>query len=122
MSDDPLIRISVPRPAAETGTGKRKPTGLGRGLGALLGETRREEAVPSGSSAAAGEGSGEPEIGGLAALPVAAIEPHPEQPRRHFEEAALDELAASIAARGVIQPVIVKDPVSTLERTIWLVF
>jgi ParB family chromosome partitioning protein len=40
-------------------------------------------------------------------LAVAAITPHPGQPRRHFDEAALDELAASIAARGVIQPVIV---------------
>jgi ParB family chromosome partitioning protein len=44
---------------------------------------------------------------GLAVLPVASIIPHPGQPRRHFDEAALDELAASIAARGVIQPVIV---------------
>ena len=41
-------------------------------------------------------------------LPVAAIVPHPDQPRRRFDEAALDELAASIAARGVIQPVIVR--------------
>ena len=32
----------------------------------------------------------------------------PDQPRRHFDEAALDELAASIARRGVIQPVIVR--------------
>ena len=41
-------------------------------------------------------------------LPVSAIAPHPEQPRRHFDEAALDELAASIAQRGVIQPIIVR--------------
>jgi len=45
---------------------------------------------------------------GLSVLAVASIEPHPEQPRRRFDEAALDELAASIAARGVIQPVIVR--------------
>ncbi len=45
---------------------------------------------------------------GLAMLAVGAIEPHPDQPRRHFDEAALGELAASIAARGVIQPVIVR--------------
>jgi ParB family transcriptional regulator, chromosome partitioning protein len=108
MSDDPLIRISIPRPAAESGGGKRKPAGLGRGLGALLGETRREEAVRSGSPAGATADLGEPEPGGLANLPVGAIEPHPEQPRRHFDETALDELAASIAARGVIQPVIVR--------------
>jgi ParB family transcriptional regulator, chromosome partitioning protein len=46
--------------------------------------------------------------GGLAMLAISDIEPHPEQPRRHFDEAALAELAASIAARGVIQPVIVR--------------
>jgi ParB family chromosome partitioning protein len=45
---------------------------------------------------------------GVALLPVAEIEPHPDQPRRHFDEEALDELAQSIAARGVIQPVIVR--------------
>ena len=37
-----------------------------------------------------------------------AIEPHPEQPRRQFDEDSLAELAASIAERGVIQPVIVR--------------
>ena len=41
-------------------------------------------------------------------IDVASIAPHPTQPRRHFDEAALDELAASISARGVIQPVIVR--------------
>jgi ParB family chromosome partitioning protein len=45
---------------------------------------------------------------GLASVPVAAIEPHPEQPRRHFDEQALEDLALSIAQRGVIQPVIVR--------------
>lgn len=80
---------------------------LGRGLGALLGETRREEAVV----ARPGEAPSAPAVPagtGLMLLPVAQIEPHPDQPRRHFDEAALDELAASIAARGVIQPVVVR--------------
>ncbi|WP_121115892.1 ParB/RepB/Spo0J family partition protein [Croceibacterium ferulae] len=78
---------------------------LGKGLGALLGEVRGEEAVP------AKRGEDGPNAGvreGLASLSVASIEPHPDQPRRHFDEDALDELAASIAARGVIQPVIVR--------------
>jgi len=83
---------------------------LGRGLGALLGETRREEAVArapaEGTSLAAGAISN-PQSG-LALLPVSEIEPHPDQPRRHFDEEALAELAASIAARGVIQPVVVR--------------
>lgn len=40
-------------------------------------------------------------------LPIDVIIANPEQPRRHFEQAALDELAASIQAHGVIQPIIV---------------
>ncbi len=68
-----------------------------------MGETRREEPL-----VAAPQTGGAPASGGLAMIAVAAIEPHPDQPRRQFAEAALDELAASIAARGVIQPVIVR--------------
>jgi len=84
---------------------------LGKGLGALLGEVRHEETVvPKGSSAGEASPSSEAAVttGGFASLPVSAIEPHPDQPRRHFDEEALAELAASIAARGVIQPVIVR--------------
>lgn len=86
---------------------------LGRGLGALLGEARREEPLAARSGAESGGGAdseNRPPVPatGLANIPVAAIEPHPEQPRRHFDEDALAELAASIAERGVIQPVIVR--------------
>ena len=84
---------------------RRKAHGLGRGLEALLGESRREESL-SAAEATPGQTSGNPT--GLMVLAVADIEPHPDQPRRHFDEAALDELAASIAVRGVIQPVIVR--------------
>ena len=104
--DDPVIRFSVPVKDApkdapkDAVVTKRKPLALGRGLGALLGETRREEVV--------GAGHGQTPTSGLASLPIAEIAPHPDQPRRHFDEATLDELAASIAARGVIQPVIVR--------------
>lgn len=88
---------------------KRKPPALGRGLGALLGESRREEPVAASAAMSAGDAAGAVAAGpGLAVLPVSRIEPHPQQPRRHFDEAALDELAASIAQRGVIQPVIVR--------------
>ncbi len=99
MSDDSIVRISVNPP--EGAVAKRKPMALGRGLGALMGEVKREEPLaqlPSDETAKAG----------LSVLAVASIEPHPDQPRRRFDEAALDELAASIAARGVIQPVIVR--------------
>lgn len=81
-------------------------TGLGRGLGALMGEVRREEPIARISVSPAD--AGESRDGGLALLTVASIEPHPEQPRRHFDEDALEELAQSIAARGVIQPVVVR--------------
>jgi len=78
---------------------------LGRGLGALMGDMQREE--PLVLDAKPGDSAAKPATG-LASLPVASIEPHPNQPRTHFDEAALEELAASIAARGVIQPVIVR--------------
>ena len=89
-------RFAEPRAAAQP-----KRSALGRGLGALMGETRREEplARPAG---------GEQREGSIALLPVAEIEPDPNQPRRHFAEEALDELAKSIAARGLIQPIVVR--------------
>ena len=80
---------------------------LGRGLGALLGETRREESLIR-VSAGAPEGAALPREGGVSLLSVSDIEPDPNQPRRHFDEDALEELARSIAQRGVIQPVIVR--------------
>jgi ParB family chromosome partitioning protein len=104
--DDP-----ADKPNSRVPTAPRRA--LGRGLGALLGEARREEplVMPPREPAAQPESPNAaraPSADGLASLPVAAIEPHPEQPRRHFDEATLDELAASIGKRGVIQPVIVR--------------
>ncbi|WP_343526284.1 ParB/RepB/Spo0J family partition protein [Sphingomonas sp.] len=80
-------------------TAKRPRPGLGRGLGALLGDIAREAPTRPGD---------QPAPGGVRMLPVGSLSPHPDQPRRHFEEAALDELAASIAARGLIQPIVVR--------------
>lgn len=79
---------------------ERRPraTGLGRGLNALLGEIARE--APVGGEAAAAQG--------VRMLPVGSLSPHPDQPRRFFDDAQLDELAASIAARGLIQPIVVR--------------
>ncbi len=67
--------------------------GLGRGLGALLGDT------PVPVSAAQDQ---------LREIPVAAITPNPFQPRKTFDEAALDELKTSIAEYGVLVPIIVR--------------
>jgi len=74
----------------------RRPSGLGRGLSALMGDVSREQPI---------SGAATP---GVQTVPVASIRPHPGQPRRHFDDAALDELAASLAARGVIQPILVR--------------
>lgn len=82
---------------------------LGKGLGALLGETLREEPLVRRDDTSASDASRvNANVPALATLPVAAIEPLPGQPRTHFDDDALNELAESIAARGVIQPVIVR--------------
>lgn len=85
-----------------------KPKRLGRGLGALLGETRREEPLVRSAETAGSATEANASESPLRMVPIAAIKPLPGNPRKHFDEAALDELAASIAARGVIQPVIVR--------------
>ena len=78
---------------------RSKPRGgLGRGLNALLGEATREEPIEPGATPSSG----------VRMLPVGAMTPHPDQPRRHFAEAALEELASSIATRGLIQPIVVR--------------
>ena len=69
--------------------------GLGRGLDALLGGVREDEKV----TADAAE---------VRLIPVGAISPNPHQPRREFSEEALNDLAASIETRGVLQPVLVR--------------
>ena len=69
----------------------KKPTGLGRGLGALLGE----EALKA-------------ESGGVATLPISQVESCSAQPRKRFDEAALAELADSIRQHGIIQPLTVR--------------
>jgi ParB family chromosome partitioning protein len=44
-------------------------------------------------------------------LPIDAVSPNPDQPRKHFDQAALDELTASVREKGILQPVIArKDP------------
>ena len=77
---------------------KKRPSGLGRGLSSLLGEVAQEASVAP----------GETTRGSVQMIPVASIEPHPGQPRRVFQEEGLIELAASIQARGVIQPIVVR--------------
>jgi ParB family chromosome partitioning protein len=72
--------------------------GLGRGLSSLLGEAAREQPIAADAARSAG----------VQLVPVAQIVPNPDQPRRHFDEGALDELAASLMQRGLIQPLVVR--------------
>lgn len=74
--------------------------GLGRGLSALLPKQKQEEAGGAGPSS---EGRAE-----LRELALDEIRPNPRQPRAAFDEAALNELAASIRSVGLLQPVVVR--------------
>jgi ParB family transcriptional regulator, chromosome partitioning protein len=66
---------------------------LGRGLEALLGPVSREQAEASGA---------------LRDLPIASLRPNPFQPRTRIDEAELTDLANSMQASGLLQPVIVR--------------
>ena len=70
--------------------------GLGRGLNALL------------DASASKDDSREPGQPGIMTVDIRKIEPNKNQPRQHFDEAALDELAESMKSYGVISPIIVK--------------
>ncbi len=97
-------RTSAAVAPAESKSGRR-PSGLGRGLSALLGDME-----PTGTSNnAVGSAAGEPlSADSVRSIAIADIRPHPRQPRRRFDEAALDELAASIAEQGVLQPILLR--------------
>jgi ParB family chromosome partitioning protein len=81
-------------------TPKRK--NLGRGLNALFGE---QESTPT--QAAVTEAISENRTNPTK-LPLDLLAPSPLQPRRNFDESALNELAASIAEKGVLQPLLVR--------------
>ena len=75
-------------------------SGLGRGLQALLGE--QAVSAPSTSDAAPAR------AGGVREIEIGRIRPNPEQPRIQFKEEAIEELADSIAERGVLQPILLR--------------
>ncbi len=69
----------------------KKPTGLGRGLGALM-----DDGVLNPSNA------------GSLSVPISQVENCSSQPRKHFDESALQDLADSIREHGIIQPLTVR--------------
>jgi ParB family chromosome partitioning protein len=81
----------------------KKKMGLGRGLDALLGEALRGDSHSANFSA-----DRDARSQGVTSLSVIDIRPNPNQPRRHFSDEKLDELAASIARHGIIQPIVVR--------------
>ncbi|MBI1321429.1 MAG: ParB/RepB/Spo0J family partition protein [Candidatus Hydrogenedens sp.] len=89
-----------------------KKSGLGRGLGALLGgnETARGRSTESlNEPAAAPPALPAPEGVRLVMLDPSEIRPNPKQPRTHFDESALEDLCESIKRDGVQEPVIVRE-------------
>lgn len=85
--------MNAPKP------GKRPA--LGRGLGALI-------PPPPAPPAATSSEPLPPPVPGIARqLPIEAIAPSPDQPRKRFDPELLDELAASIRTQGIIQPIVV---------------
>lgn len=67
--------------------------GLGKGFGALLGESLRDDPEES---------------AGISTLPMALVEPNPDQPRKVFDREAMEALKQSIATHGVITPITVR--------------
>jgi len=84
--------MEAPTPHADA---KRRPA-LGKGIESLLGLRPQVTAAP--------EATGKP-----LEIPLDRIERNPNQTRTSFDQAKLDELAQSIAATGVVQPVVVRE-------------
>ena len=77
---------------------KHERRGLGRGLSALMADVGAPADETQGASR-------RPDL----MVPVELVEPNPDQPRRDFPREALEELAASIREKGIIQPLIVRN-------------
>ena len=100
MADNKDEKQPDPTPA------RKRPSGLGRGLNALFGDVAVEAPVLAtpGSATKATPVSGD----AVQHVGVGSIRPLPGQPRRHFDENAIAELADSIGLRGLLQPIIVR--------------
>jgi ParB family chromosome partitioning protein len=75
---------------------------LGRGLASLIGQTETETKTPE-------RGRSQRRV------PITFLKPNPRNPRRNFSDVELDELAASIKERGIIQPIVVRAAKGTVD-------
>lgn len=85
-----------------------KKKALGRGLSALLSDSRTDDKLEVDIQPQTTTASKTVATGAIAEIPVDQIEVNPFQPRTHFDEAALQELAESIKVHGIIQPITVR--------------
>ena len=78
---------------------KLEKRGLGRGLSALIGDVNGPDI-----------GGGEPQASARkdGVIPIERIKPNPDQPRRQFDQKELEDLAASVREKGILQPLIVR--------------
>ena len=81
---------------------KNERRGLGRGLSALMADIGVDARVNDPVV------EGQPQRSALQTLPIDAIQANPEQPRRAFDERALEELSRSIQEKGIVQPLVVR--------------
>lgn len=81
----------------------KKVTGLGRGLGALIDDAARPRPEVA------------PPAAGVREIEIGRIRPNPAQPRKYFDEQAIDELALSIGERGVLQPILLRETAEGYE-------
>lgn len=88
----------------------KEPRGLGKGLGALLGDTAsvEQQRKPVGYLNKEIVGARPRMTADILRVPVEYIEPNPFQPRMSFNQTALDELSSSIRTYGLIQPITVR--------------
>ena len=85
--------------------------GLGRGINALLSiyDDENEESLNAEKDVKTHSNENVKEIKGLNEVNINDIMPNPNQPRKHFDETALNELAASIRVHGIIQPIVLNE-------------
>ena len=110
----PAAKAASKKAAKKAPASTARPRGLGRGLSSLLGDAG--VAAATGTTAPAGSGASisgsreapQSQLSGLGEIPVEWINVGPWQPRRRFDKERLAELADSIRAKGLVQPILVR--------------